>query len=282
MKLLTLRAARFSAFAAALLLTASCAKDSDQAAPLESTVSAEDHGAAEESSADLLDLVNAAAPETAANATGTEAEADDLARVAGGCLTRTYDPATRTLTLDFGPVNCAGPNGRLRRGKIVAVFSPQLRQAGGTITVTLVDYYVNDRQHTGTRLYTNLGQGSYSLEVQGASIITPEGTAQWTSQRTYTRTAGFGTRALRDDAYSVTGTATGTNRKGVSYTATIEQPLMKSFAEGCARHFVAGTVRITNSKGKELLLNYDPAGTATCDNQASVTVNGQTRVITLP
>ncbi|MBG8554389.1 hypothetical protein [Hymenobacter guriensis] len=280
MKLPTLCPWYFSALVVGALLTVGCAKESDQATP-ESITSAEDQGAAEEGGADLLDLLNASAPNDVATASGTEAEAGDLLRVAGNCFTRTYDPATRTLTLDFGPTNCAGPNGRLRRGKIVAVFSQQLRQVGSTITVSLLDYYVNDRQHTGTRLYTNLGQGSYSVEVKDASIITPEGTHGWASQRTYTRTAGFGTRTLRDDTYSVAGSATGTNRKGVSYTATIEQPLIKSFAEGCARHFISGTVSITNSKEKSLLLNYDPTGTQACDNIATVTINGRTRTITL-
>ncbi|UOQ73539.1 hypothetical protein [Hymenobacter cellulosilyticus] len=178
------------------------------------------------------------------------------------------------------------PNGKTRRGKIIVVFGGPYRlngvvQAGATATVQLVNYFVNDKQHTGTRVFTSLGSGSFTLDVQNASIITPEGTHSWTSQRTYTRTAGFGTATIQDDTYQVSGQASGTNRKGIGYTAQIQQPLTKNFALGCARHFTAGTVSISNSKGQVLLLNYDPTGSAACDNIASVTVNGVTRTIRL-
>jgi hypothetical protein len=41
------------------------------------------------------------------------------------------------------------------------------------------------------------------------------------------------------------------------------------------------TIEITSAKASTLLLNYDPSGTAACDNIASVTVNGRTRTIYL-
>lgn len=50
---------------------------------------------------------------------------------------------------------------------------------------------------------------------------------------------------------------------------------------GCARHFVACTVQVTNSKKQAILLDYDPTGTAACDNIAAVTINGRTRSIYL-
>jgi hypothetical protein len=44
---------------------------------------------------------------------------------------------------------------------------------------------------------------------------------------------------------------------------------------------VSGTIQINNFNGRSLLLNYDPTGTAACDNIASVTINGNTHTITL-
>ncbi|WBO84304.1 hypothetical protein [Hymenobacter yonginensis] len=263
-----------------LLGTASCSKDNDPAAP-ESVVSAEDSGAAEDETGSLNDLVEAAAPADASLPNGAVAEPADLARVLSGCATRTWDPATRTLTLDFGTTNCISPNGVAHRGKIVAVFAGPFRQQGSTVTITLVDYFRNDNQHTGTRVIRNLGDGSYSLDVQNASVIKSDGTHSWTSQRVYTRLAGQATRTILDDQYSVTGSASGTNRNRVQYSVTIQQPLLKVFTPGCARFFTAGTVNIENSRGKSLLLNYDPTGTQACDNIASVTCNGRTRTIRL-
>ncbi|MFD2787162.1 hypothetical protein [Hymenobacter rubripertinctus] len=279
MKRSALRTLSLAALAGSSLLLASCDKTNEQPQAADLAVSAEDQSLAEDENATVADLVDAASPTDAAVTGSPAAESDDLLRVAGRCATRTYDAPTRTLTLDFGTTNCAGPNGVARRGKIVAVFSGPYRQQGSAVTVTLVNYFRNDNQHTGTRTISNLGQGSWSLDVQNASVATSAGTHSWTSQRLYTRTAGFGTRTIADDEYSVTGQMAGTNRKGVSYTATIQQPLIKKLQPGCARTFVAGTVKVLTSKEKELLLNYDPTGTQACDNLASITVNGVTRTI---
>jgi hypothetical protein len=72
---------------------------------------------------------------------------------------------------------------------------------------------------------------------------------------------------------------TGTNRRSLAYTAPIQSPLIKRFAAGCARHFVASIIELTNSNDQAMLFHYDPSGTAACDNSASVMVNGHTRTI---
>lgn len=283
MKTLSLRSFGYTALAGSLLLlgTAACNKDSDQTDP-EITTTAEDSGRAEDETGSLNDIVEAAAPADLTLTNGPVAEPADLARVLGTCATRTYDSSTRTLTIDFGPTNCIGPNGVAHRGKIVAVFTGALWQAGSSVTVTLVNYYRNDNQHTGSRLITYTGNGSFTLDVQNASIVTTNGTHSWASQRTYTCLAGQGTRTILDNQYSVTGQASGTNRRGVSYTAIIQTPLLKVFTPGCARFFTAGTVSITNDRSETpILLNYDPSGTQACDNIASVTRNGRTRTIRL-
>ncbi|GAB2946708.1 hypothetical protein GCM10027048_09600 [Hymenobacter coalescens] len=258
---------------------AGCSKDDDFGPS--STLSAEDNADAEGTDAATFEYVDANAPEDVNRSTGTWAPAADLLAVGGGCVTRTYDAATRTLTITFDASGCIGRDGRIRRGQIVAVFSGQHRQPGSSVVISLVNYSVNGNPHTGTRTITYTGSSVYTLDVQNASVTTAQGTAAWTSQRTYTQLAGQGTRTILDDEYSVTGSATGTNRKGVSFVATIQQPLKKVFQRGCARVFTAGTVDIKTSKEKTLLLNYDPTGTAACDNIASVTVNGRTRTIRL-
>jgi hypothetical protein len=277
----TLRSLAYAALASGLLFTASCRRADVTADDL---TSAEDQGQGDEENAATADLVEAAAPQdVTASASPAIVGAAELRSLTAGCFTRTYDAATRTLTLDFGPTNCLCADGRYRRGQIVAVFSGPYRQAGAVVTINRTNYFVNDNQHLGTRVITNLGAGSFDLSVQNASIIFANngGTTAWSSQRRYTRTAGFGTPSILDDAYSITGSLTGTNRRSVTYTATIKDPLLKKFALGCARHFVAGTVEITNSKAQALLINYDPSGTAACDNIATVTINGRTRTIYL-
>ena len=271
----------YAALASGLLLTASC-KRADITS--DDVTSAEDQGQGDEENAATADLVEAAAPQDASlSASPSVADATELRSLTAACFTRTYDAATRTLTLDFGPTNCLCADGRYRRGQLTAVFSGPYRQAGAVVTINRTNFFVNDNQHLGTRVITNLGDGSFDLSVQNASIIFANngGTTAWSSQRRYTRTAGFGTRTILDDAYSITGSLTGTNRRNVTYTATIKTPLIKKFAAGCARHFVAGTIELANASSQSMLINYDPSGTAACDNIATVTVNGRTRTIYL-
>jgi hypothetical protein len=276
-----LRTLAYAALASGLLLTSACHR-ADVVA--DDVTSAQDAGLGDEENATTADLVDAAAPQDAAAAASAPvADATELQGLLAGCAKRSYDAASRTLTLDFGPTNCLCPDGRYRRGVLTAVFSGPYRQVGAVVTINRTNYFVNDNQHLGTRVITNLGGGSFDLSVQNASIVFANngGTTAWTSTRHYARTAGFGTRTILDDAYSITGSLTGTNRRNISYDATIQRPLIKKFAVGCARHFVAGTIQITNSREKAMLLDYDPTGTAACDNIASVTINGHTRTIYL-
>ena len=277
-----LRSFAYAALASGLLLTTSCNRTSVAA---DDVTSAQDAGQGDEENAATADLVEAAAPQDATNsASAPVADATELKYLLSGCATRTYDAASRTLTLDFGTTNCLCPDGRYRRGVITAVFSGPYRRMGATVTINRTNYFVNDNQHLGTRVITRTDDaGSFALSVQNASIIFANngGTTAWTSQRQYTRTAGYGTATILDDAYSITGSLTGTNRRNISYDATIQSPLIKKFALGCARHFVAGTIQITNSKENSMLVNYDPTGTAACDNIASVTFNGHTYIIYL-
>jgi hypothetical protein len=275
------RTLAYAVLASGLLLTASCRRADVVADDL---TSAEDQGQGDEENASTADLVEAASPQDAtASASPALVGVAELRSLTSSCFTRTYDAATRTLTLDFGPTNCLCADGRYRRGQLTAVFSGPYRQAGAVVTISRTNYFVNDNQHLGTRIITSLGSGSFDLAVQNASIIFANngGTTAWSSQRRYTRTAGFGTPSILDDAYSITGSLTGTNRRSVGYTATIQQPLIKKFALGCARHFVAGTIEVTNSNSKAMLIDYDPSGSAACDNVATVTVNGHTRTIYL-
>ena len=283
MRPFSLRSLALMALTASSLLAATgCQKAKDQATP-DDIISAQDHSVGDEENALTADLLAAAAPQDEAlTSSPATTDAPELARVLPPCARRTYVAETRTLTLDFGLTNCRCADGRYRRGKIVVVFTGADQHHHSRAVAKRVNYFVNDNQHTGTRIFMAKGtEGSFILDVQNASVITPEGTHEWSAHREYTRTAGYGTPQVADDAYTVTGTTQGHNRKGITYMATIGQPLVKVCTPGCARHFVAGTVNISNSNGRSVLLNYDAAGAQTCDSQAAVTVNGTTRIVTL-
>ncbi len=266
---------------AGLLVFTACKKDTE-VSPEEMVVSAEDNARLETEMESVQNFVDAEAADPDLQ-TSNSSKSGNLAN----CATRTWDAATKTLTIDFGTTNCLCRDGKYRRGQIISVFNGPWRTTGSSVTTTLNNYFVNDNQHAGTRVATILTNepGSnlkYQVEVKNASIVFQNGTSRdWNALREVERTAGQGTQMLTDDEYLVTGTAQGTNRRGVAFTATIGQPLKKVFQVGCARNFVAGTITITNARQQSMLLNYDPNGTEACDKVASVTINGKTRLITL-
>jgi hypothetical protein len=279
-----IRSLALLALAGSMLLSTACNRNKD-VSPEEDTITADDQGEANVENALSADVMTAAAP-----APGTEAQNNgpaiatplELRRIYGSCATRTYDALTRTVTIDFGPTNCLCPDGRYRRGQIIVRFTTDVTTRRAGAIVTRNNYFVNDNQHTATRIFTDLGSGSFSVDVPQASIIRANngGTHSWTANWTWTRTAGFGTPdTASDDVYSVTGSSTGQNRRGVNYTTTIQQPLIKR--GDCYKYFVSGVITIVNDRSKTLTLNYDPSGTAACDNTATVTVNGRTKTIYL-
>ncbi len=197
------------------------------------------------------------------------------------CATITKDTVNKILTIDFGTVNCECKEGVFRRGKIIIHHDGTYRTEGSVITITLEDYYVNDNHVQGTKTITNLGNASgnfkFSYEVKDASIEFTDGSVRkWNKTATIERTMGEGTIDPWDDEFVVTGSSSGTNRKGIDFTAVTTTPLKKEITLGCAKNFVTGIVTITNSDGKTLVLNYDPNNDAACDKIASVSVNGGT------
>lgn len=280
MRTISFRSLAFACLASGLLLTTGCQRNTD-AAPDEDVTTAEDRSEANIETAVSSDAAQTAGPvdPNAPNSTYITTDAEFHARF-GACATRTYDYTARTLTIDFGPTNCLCFDGRYRRGQILVRFTTDgLTRRTGAV-VTRKDYFVNDNQHTATRTFTDLGAGSFTVDVTGASIIKANngGTHSWTANWTFTRTAGFGTPQVSDDMYSVTGSANGTNRRNVTYTTVIDnaRPLIKS--ANCPKYYTSGVVNITNTNGRTMLLDY---GSGACDNIATVTVNGRTKSITL-
>lgn len=146
--------------------------------------------------------------------------------------------------------------------------------------MTLESYFVNDNQHMAICTFTDPGNGSYSVDVADGSVIFAKGgTHTRTAHCDYARTAGYGTPLALDDVSSVTGQSAGTNRKGVSYTATITKPFIKR--GDCYKYYVVGVVTLEKSKGNILVINYDPSGFQACHNTASVTSNSWTKIIIL-
>jgi hypothetical protein len=189
-----------------------------------------------------------------------------------------------TLLITFGfnnganpAVNCLCNDGRYRRGTIKVVYTGKYRDSLSTHTLSFNNYFVNDNQLLGGKIVTNLGRNAaghprFSVDVNGSVVLANNGgTITWISNRTREWIAGyttFGPGNWNDDVYLITGTASGTGASGNTFTATITSPLKRSLS---CRWIESGTFDFTPAGKATRSVDY---GNGLCDDQATVTING--------
>ncbi len=184
----------------------------------------------------------------------------------------------KTMTVDFG-TGCTGPNGVTRKGKIIAVLSDRILQAGTTVAVSFDNYFVNNYKVEGNVLFTNNGGTGLNVTRQttNGKLTYPDGTTfyTYTGSHTLAQTAGAGTLTFVDDVFSITGGGTTGSSAGNTLTTNITTPLVKATA---CHNVSAGVTQFTynNISGS---LNF---GNGNCDNLATLTVGPFTQVVILP
>lgn len=185
------------------------------------------------------------------------------------------------VVIDFG-AGCIGRDGKTRRGKIITEYSKRLIMPGAVATTVFDGYYVNDVKVEGTHTITNLStenQLKFNVTVLGKLTKENGNTSEWNSDRTTTMIEGLATPLNpSDDVFSVTGSADGIVKVGGitrEWSAEIVQPLIKKFS---CQWLVQGTINF--KKGSQVYGSID-YGTGECDNQATLSVNGQSTIITL-
>jgi hypothetical protein len=210
------------------------------------------------------------------------------------CFTTTITHPNNTLfpaivILDFGTTGCPGPDGRVRRGKIITEYTNRLIYPTAMATTTFDGFYVDNVHVEGTHKIINTSTGTsnrqFTVEVRDAKLTKPNGDyIKWKSDRVITQIEGFITPDFHDDIFSITGTAEGLVKRGnllVGWTSSVTEPLIKRLT---CRWIVKGRIRTVR-------LNTDPNnpwvavldfGNGICDNLAIVTINGVPHQITLP
>jgi hypothetical protein len=201
------------------------------------------------------------------------------------CFTVTVTPRDRgvfpkTVTIDFG-AGCE-VRGHLRKGKIITVYSGRMHVPGSKAVTTFENFSIDSFGIQGKHTVTNTtapggNNRSFTTQVEGAKI-TNLNSGQWCSWdavRTMTQLEGNGTPFYpRDDVFSITGNRSVSCSDGKSWTSEITTPLVKKFT---CRWMVKGVVKI-EMKASQATLDF---GDGTCDNTATITANGVSRVITL-
>lgn len=208
-------------------------------------------------------------------------------RTAGGCETFRKFDTTINSTLDtaldifFGNSDCTCTDGRTRRGHILVFWNGKgYFDSASSITMTFNNYYLNDIGISGTRTLTNAGKltsGNQAWNFTAALTLTyPSGggTATWNSTRV---------NVLKQVGsawyYAVTGSASGTSRKGATYNINITSPLYVTalpwWLGGC-KYIESGQLTVNvSSFSYPIYVNFGTA-IGTCSNAATATINSVT------
>ncbi len=244
------------------------------------TTSASDNEQSEFVSNDALNMADAAA--NGQSSFKNNPSGGYIDEALGGCATVTKDSATHTITIDFGPSNCLCKDGRNRRGKIIVVNTGLFFIAGSSRTVTFDNYYVNDHHIEGIHTVTYNGLNSsnhpnWTISAQNMKITRPNGNYHsWNSTRNREWAQGDSTLFnWTDDVYLITGSASGTNVNGASFTANITSALRWELS---CHWLVSGTIELTPANKPTRTVDF---GSGACDNQATVTIGTKTYTITM-
>ena len=181
-----------------------------------------------------------------------------------------------TLIINFGTTNCL-QNGKLRKGKVIVIYTGKYRDSLSVMTTTFDNYYVNNNLIQGERVVTNQGRNGngnmwFTIAVNNASIVTNNGIINWSSNRTREWVSGRTTYGnITDDTYKITGSANGIGVNNNSFSMEITDTL--NIDLGCLPSCVikSGTAKISPSGYADRIINY---GDSLCNCNFDITING--------
>ncbi|MBI5371833.1 MAG: hypothetical protein HZA79_07385 [Sphingobacteriales bacterium] len=204
------------------------------------------------------------------------------------------NPFPVRIIMDFGVNGCTGPDGHLRRGKVITEYTNRLLVPGASATTVFDGFYVDSLKVEGTHKITNISTVSstnipvdrkFRVLILQAKLTRPNGNfIAWSSEKTITQVEGLGTVLPMDDIFKIEGASHGQVKRGnllVSFNSSIQEPLVKRFNCRWIVRGVVKTVRLNSSTNSPwvAVLNF---GNGNCDNLAVITINGVSYQITLP
>ncbi|MEP6700381.1 MAG: hypothetical protein ABJA85_03670 [Bacteroidota bacterium] len=287
-------------FFCCLLIFISCKKETsgtgtDQEQETASQASGESDGEAEGIFSSIFDDAMGANNDVGVAGSGIFFGRTDTLVPVPRCFTVTIThpnntPFPTVIVVDFGTTGCPGPDGHIRRGKVITEYTNRLIIPGAIATTTFDGYYVNDVKVEGTHKISNIGTLSpltrkYKAEVINGKLTKPNGDyTEWNSTKTVTQIEGLGTPDMpRDDVFKIEGSAQGRVKRGnllVGWESNIIEPLIKRFT---CRWIVKGRIRTVrlNTPANGPWVTVLDFGNGDCDDHATLTINGRTIQITL-
>jgi hypothetical protein len=303
MKKTKLIVAAFSACLVIGLLFQSCKKNTPNPATDEETATAQDNANAEHLVSDLTEMTAQASDGSAGLASYREMPEAILGL---SCATIATDTINKTVIITFnGSAPCL--DGHTRSGSLLLNYSASTngakhyRDPGFSCTIASNNYIVDGNQvFIQNKTVTNTTAPGFNPATTNetwsitanVSIIKPNGgRIAWACQRVKTLLNtndptvyhGAPTPISWNKArVGLSGSANGTSFNGINFTANITSQLIRDFG-GCTisghHPLIQGTLDFIPSGKPTRIIDY---GQGTCDLDATITVNGVTKHITLP
>jgi len=263
-------------FAVSSFLFTSCSENDDSQDVNDTSVelTAEDSrqaAIAQETSDGVYDIVESAYVEQEEEARNTSFFSDCV------IITVSSENGITFVTLDFG-LGCQLNNGNVLSGKINITYGP-VQNGTRTINYSFENFTFNGKGVEGGatifRERNNAAGNPQSTVNKDIVVSFPSGlTVDVSATREFEWIEGVGTGTWVDNAYLVTGNRTVNASTGFTQYGIITDALRR---EATCPFFVSGAVEISRNAGMGIL----DFGDGTCDNLATLTVNGNEHVIIL-
>lgn len=215
-----------------------------------------------------------------------QAESGDLSsfKTGSSCATISRDTTSNPhkIIIDFGTVNCMGPDSNYRRGQIIISLFGR-RGAGPLYSQRILEtqqYFFNDQEvdaYLTLMRNPNFGSPKFTRSGRGSMVsVNKQDTLRWSINRSYEFVQGFNTPLIfMDNAWQITGTSNLASSGGRVRNTSISSPLLRK--AGC-RWISEGVMQITNASGQSASMDF---GNGSCDRWATLSINGNSRTIRL-
>lgn len=183
----------------------------------------------------------------------------------------------KTVTIDYGS-GCTDNDGKFKTGKVVITLD-KIWETNTQVSIQYDSYTEDGNALSGTFALKNQSTASAGIYVVTAADIKAADTQGYTLDydgiQTFTQTAGFGTWwDWADNVYEITGNIQSKLTNGEIVNWTINNGLTK--ANNCL--WISEGAGLLDINGLEVGVDY---GGGSCDNKATLLINGQTYNITL-
>ena len=208
---------------------------------------------------------------------------DDAANILSKDVKVEKDKSKNKSTIDFGDGFLA-KNGKSFEGKIIKITNgKKYYESGYSVSITYENFSINKNKISGTKIIENiglnaLGQMSWTITVDHQITKANGKRVSYYATRTRTQIEGAATKELFiDDKFSITGNGKGMASNGMTFEMKITKPIILDMS---CRQRTSGIIDYTRS-GKDTRTKSLDYGEGTCDDLATLTINGQTKTISL-